>query len=385
MGVGERRLTCNLKRPEPQVLFDRIKNQFQATVLNGGTVIPESTEWYVVANQYASEEALYSIAEQQWRERDPRQACCDNLISIAALDGVFPRPATFAKGYVKISGTAGSAVPSSLVVSFNDKNYKTDVGATVPPVIPTQGFIVVRMVAEIPGPETASSSVSTGKLITQSAGLSNTVEIYGGQFCGGQAAEDCETFRTRYLARKQYQPKANFEWVKAKLLEWPCVTRVCIRDCSCCPERGTLDLFVFFDGTFPYGIPPTNVLTDLENWYFGSPQGFGFGQAEWGQTGKFYAPTPIPVNIKVTDLPCSSSAQVEDIKQRITRMFDNLCPGKAICRRMIDAIIIQVLGPTCDFNVVMEPVGTGSQFCDDFNPLCDELPVAGTITVGGVL
>ena len=31
----------------------------------------------------------------------------------------------------------------------------------------------------------------------------------------------------------------------------------------------------------------------------------------------------------------------------------------------------------------LDPVGTTTAFCDDFNPACDELPVAGTVTVRG--
>lgn len=378
-------MTCNLPRPAPQVLFDRLRDMFSATVLGGSPVIPESNEWYVVSNDYAAAETFYALAEQQWRERDPRVACCDNLIDMAALDGIYPRPATFARGYVKISGTVGAALTTSLQVAFGESLYRVDQGVTVPAEIPASGYVIVRMIADEPGTDGNGPAIAAtgGRLITPLAGISVAVEIYGGQFCGGQPAEDCETFRARYLARKQYQPKSTFEWVKAKILEWPCATRVCIRDCACCTERGRMDLFVFFDGTFPFGIPPADVLADLEAWFFGDPQGFGLGQAEWGMYGTFHAARAVPVNVTIVDLPCTSTAQLEEIKARVAGMFDGLCPGKPICRRFVDAIVLQVVGKACEFTVTLEPVGTTTAFCDDFNPACDELPVAGTVTVRG--
>lgn len=105
-------MSCNLTRPTPDELFSKIKNNFSANVLGGAEVIPESLEWYVVTNDYAMTEEFYSISEQQWKERDPRYACCDNLVSMAERDGVYPRPATFSQGFVQITGTANSPIPS---------------------------------------------------------------------------------------------------------------------------------------------------------------------------------------------------------------------------------------------------------------------------------
>lgn len=378
-------MTCALDRPAPQVLFDRYRDMFSATVIGGAPVIPASNEWYVVQNDYAVAEEFYAIAEQQWRERDPRTACCDNLLSMAAIDGLYPRAAAFAKGYVKVTGTAGTAIPSPLIVLFGQSYYRTDPGATVPSVMPVEGFVVVRMVADEPGVagNGNGSGATSGTLVSPVPGLDQTVTIYGGAFCGGAPAEDCETFRIRYLARKQFKPRGNYEYIAEKIKEWPCVTRVCLRDCNCCKEIGQMDLFVFFDGTFEHGIAPPNVIADLTNWYFGSPQGFGLGQAEWGVYGSFHSATPIPVDVKVTGIPCTSSAQLAEIKARIAAMFEGICPGKPMCRKMIDAIVIQVIGAVCDFEVTLKPQGTAVAFCEDYNPDCDELPVAGVISVSG--
>src|SRR4029079_3409157 len=107
-------MACVILRPEPQALFDSLRHAFSNTVLGGGKVIPESNEWYVVANDYAMAEQFYAIADQMWRETNPAPACCDNLYKMAAQHGEFPRPATYAEGYAKLTGTTGSAVPPTL-------------------------------------------------------------------------------------------------------------------------------------------------------------------------------------------------------------------------------------------------------------------------------
>ena len=135
-----------LARPDPQVLFDRLKDLFSANVLGGGTVIPESNEWYVVSNDYLISEEFYSVAAQQWRERDPRYACCENLVEMAALDGMYPRPATFAQSYMQFTGAPNSLIPAGgLTVLAYGNYFEPAPGTTVPDRIPADGRVIVRM------------------------------------------------------------------------------------------------------------------------------------------------------------------------------------------------------------------------------------------------
>lgn len=376
---------CVLTRPDPQELFDRTLARFSSTVLAGGTVIPDSNEWWAVTNDVMAQELWWSVAQQQLRELDPRTACCDNLVKMAALDGVYPRPAISAQGYAKISGVPGSALSQSLVALFGDATYRVDAGASVPPSIPDSGFVFVRMSAEVPGAEasTGGPTGSTGTLTNPPAGVDPNIEIMGGRTCGGQNAETCEEFRSRYLARLSHRHRLQFGDIVDDIMGWPCVTRVCRRECSCCAQRGRLDLYVFMDGTFAHGIPTQNIVDEITAWYFGTPAGFGLGIADFGVEGSFYAARAVPVNVRVSNLPCSTPAQLADIQNRIAAMFSGLCPGAQICRRMIDAIVIGALGFVCDFDVVLAPVGSNTPFCEDFVPQCDELPVAGTISVTG--
>ncbi|MGL5736317.1 MAG: baseplate J/gp47 family protein, partial [Beijerinckiaceae bacterium] len=197
MGLGGFGLTCTLKRPAPQTLFDRVKNLFSANVLGGADVIPESNEWYVVQNDYATQEMYYSLAEQMWRERDPRYACCDNLVEMAARDGIYPRPAAHAQGYVKVTGTAGSAIPSTFNVTSGGQTYTVAPGAILPTVVPTTLTFTARVMAVDAGSAGNGLGTTAGRITTSIPGISQDVQVCGGYFCGGSDAETCEEFRQR--------------------------------------------------------------------------------------------------------------------------------------------------------------------------------------------
>ena len=378
-------MTCIIQRPEPQELFDRVKQMFSANVLGGAPVVPDTNEWYAVSNDYLAQEVWYSTAEQMLRETDPRYACHDNLITIAARYGIYPRPASFARGYVKLTGTPGARLSPGIAVQFEDAVYRVDPTSTVPAQMPDTGQVILRMVSDTPGPlgSAGSALTTSGRIISPLTGIAQAVEIYGGRFCNGRDAETGEEFRVRVLQRLSHGWRANLAGVTGDLLEYPCVTRVLPRDCECCTERGRLDLFVFMDDTFANGIPPQLTLDEMTDWYFGRPQGFGLALADIGQEGRFYAAKPVRVNITVSNLPCTSPAQMEEVRQRIVAMMAGLTPGHELCRRMIDACVIQTLGYVCGFDVAMVPATAPLTDPESYKPACDELPVAGTIHIMG--
>jgi hypothetical protein len=396
-------MACTILRPDPKALFDQLQNMFSSTVLGGGQVIPESNEWYVVANDYAAAEQFYAIADQMWRENNPETACCENLFSMAAARGVFPYPASHAEGYAKLSGLEGSAVPLSLEIQTDNGTY-TSVG-TVPLTMPPEGEIIIRVRALTPGPDfNADGEVTTGTLTTPAPGINDEVLICGGQFCGGRLAEACEDFRQRYLTRLQYQPRATQAWIKQKLLEFPCATRVCIREGSCCrctPECtecadcgckncGTkLEYYVLFDGVFPCGIPPANIVEDINTWMFGEHQGYGEGQVEVGVCGRVVQPKPLMVNIRIDIEGCPSSTQKQLIEDQVRDLFLRVCPSLPLRVRQVELIISSVIGSEINVQATFEvvlPEGvtlreqTYQSACGDLEPECDYLPCINQIT-----
>lgn len=399
-------MACTILRPDPKVLFDQLQNMFSSTVLGGGKVIPETNEWYVVSNDYAAAEQFYAIADQMWRENNPETACCDNLYIMAAQRGVFPDPASHAEGYAKLTGISGSPVPPSLEIQTSLGTY-TSVG-TVPLAIPNSGEVIIRIRALTPGPEyNSNGDVTTGTLTTSAPGIDDDVTICGGQFCGGRIAETCEAFRQRYLERLSYQPRATMAWLQAKMLEFPCVTRVCVREGSCCrctPDCGDecsdcgckgcgnkMEFYVLFDGVFPCGIPPKNVVEDITDWIFGEHQGYGEGQVEIGVCGTIFVPKPLTVNIFIDIEGCPSNAQKQIIEDQISALFQRICPSKPLRAKQLELIIASVVGAEINTAVRFEVVGYENDMpafprdmvwitsCGDLEPECDVLPCLNEI------
>ena len=378
--------TCKLIRPAPQTLWDRVSAMFSANVLGGAPIIRNSTEQFVVGNDYLAQETYYSIAEQMWKEADPRNCCCDNLVAMAARRKLYPRPATFAVGYVTLTGTPGSGLSPTMQFQIGGNTYRADTATNIPSVIPSSGSCVVRVVALTPG--SAGNSINgavSGSLVTPLSGVSATITPCGAQFCNGREAETCEQFRSRYIARGAYRTRGRFDDLAAAIMQFPCVTRVCLRNCSCCTRQYSFELYAMFDGTFPNGIAPANVIDDLQHWFFGSTQGMGLGEAPAQVYGNFFVPTAAAVDVVVDGLQCLRSDQIQIVRDRIADLFLRHCPSDTLCTRQFELAIAQVTGDACNFFVSVTPAagatGITISDCGDVVPDCDVLPVLGSITI----
>lgn len=378
-------MSCKLERPSQQALFERVQDMFSSTVLGGAPIIPESNEWYAVALNYAMAEEFYAISEQTWRERDPRHACCDNLVDMAELDGVYPRPAMAAQGYLRITGDPGAALPQDLVFVFGDQSYVP--ASTIPGGMPDSGELVIRVQAIVPGPAGNLAAQTTGQIQTPPTGIDPEVMVYGGRFCGGRDAEQCEQFRSRYLERLAYKRSYGVDWIKEKVLEWPCVTSVCERGGVCCDipleDYGKtvkcnqeVKLYAIFDGTFPCGLAPECITDEITNWIFGDIQGTGTGQAEWGMYGKIYTARAAYIHVSVGGLACASPSALTEVNSRIRDFVSRICPSDILSMDDLNSIIKQVLGSGIEFTAIIsvpDPNETGIRInmCGDAEPLCD--------------
>lgn len=381
-------MTCEFKRPDPQDLYNSIAARFSVNVLGGSAIIPESVESYVVANDYAMAEEFYAIAEQQWKERDPRYACCENLYKIAADRGVFPKPAGFAQAYVRVAGTPNSSIPNPLTFRFGNNQYRA-INSSFN-TIPASGSFVIQVKAIEPGP--AGNVISgVGSLVNAIPEITS-VEAYGNVACGGTEAETCEEFRTRYLSKMSYQPRATDAWIKEKILEWPCTTRVIAREgscntcnncnnCGCNDCQGALEFYVMFDNTFECGIAPQSVIDEINLWLFGTPTGTGNGQVEIGVCGKLYTATPYAVDVIVNGLDCTTPSIINEIEESVKEIFKRMSPSKTVSRRIVEYAVAQIVGSDESFSVDFIIPDGGADFtaCGDLESLCDYMPCVGKI------
>lgn len=385
-------MICLITRPDSQTLFDQQADSFVANVLGGSSIVPESNEWYVVSLNYAMAEEFYAISEQQWKETDPSKACCENLVIIAARDGVFPKGAGFAEGYVRITGTPGTAIPAQLGMTIGSQDFVT-IG-TAPAIIPAEGYVIIRARANSPG-IAGNVSAATGVLQTTIDGLDSEVTLQGGNACGGTAEETCDQFRARYLARLAFKPRADAAWISEKALEWPCATRICRREGNCCETldeegcescRKKLEFYVFFDNTFECGIPPQCVVDDMNLWMFGSPQGYGTGQTPIGVCGAIRSFTGVIVDLVITNGDCYTVAQQNLIRTRIIDFFGTICPSQDVDIQSIHAIISQVTGKASASDLAFRPVDDAHMkidACGSIVPDCDYIPCIGSIFFQG--
>lgn len=393
-------MACIIPRPDPQVLFNKYRDMFSADVLGGAPVVPESNEWYVTSLNYAMAEEFFAISEQQWRENDPRYACCDNLYAMAARDGVFPHPARSAQGYVILTGVPGSAMPSTFEVSANGQTYISS--GTVMTQMPTAGNMTVRVQATTPGPAgNSAGTANVGTLTTSIPGVDNDVTVCGGTFCGGQDPEECEPFRTRYLERKQYSPRATQAWAIQTMKSWPCVTRVIPRGGSCCTcdESGvnscaqcgsSLDFYVQMDHSFACGVPPQNILDEIELWFFGENPGRGEGQVEIGVCGSIVRPNTFEVDVVLDIVSCPSASQLIQIQEQVADFFLTVAPSIDLIGRQVAAIATQIVGPLVDVSArfdIVNPADVGVRAsptdCGDLLVTCDSLPCLRSLKLTG--
>jgi hypothetical protein len=303
---------------------------------------------------------------------------------------------------MRVTGTPGSALPAAIEITAGGNNYITS--GTVPSQITATGNVVLQIRALLPGPtpNATGGSVPTGQILTAITGVDTEVEICGGRFCGGADAEECEAFRSRYIERKQYHPRSNDTWIRRKLLEWPCVTRVCERtgscctcvepclnaDCACRECGGDLHFYVMFDGTFDCGIAPSNIIADINTWLFGETPGYGQGQVDIGICGQLHVVMALPVYLIVDIEGCPTPSQQAEMTEQITDFFTTICPSQAVLSQQINVIVANIMGSSTNVSSRIEPVdpdqqGASTTPCGDLEPDCDYLPCLTDITFTG--
>lgn len=387
-------MTCPLPRPTPEELWNQTAARFSANVLGGAPIIPESNEWYVVANDVLAADAFHAIAQAEWRERDPRTACCDNLVDMAGRDGVYPRPALAARGYITISGTPGAALSSNLTVNIGSLSYQVFNPATIPATMPAGGSVTLHFVCTTAG--VTGNALQSGQPITvvsPPAGINGTAVVAGNRFCGGREAETCEEFRTRYLERKRVPADPTFARLRDAALEWPCVRRVFRRGPLCCDLEPAcpkpLFIHVLMDDTFEHGVAPGNIVDEITEYLYGAPyghtdQGLGLGVAEVSVYGEVKALTAAPVSVVYKGVACLSLALQQEIIARTQALFAAVAPSTEICRNAFLGIVASLAPDLCDFDVAVtttDPEHITVTTCGDIEPACDVRPYLANLTI----
>lgn len=381
-------MSCLTEKATPQEMFDKYKDMFSNIVLKGGSVVPESNEWYVTSLLYAMSEEFTALSEQAWQQNDPRYACCEKLYEIAAFDGVYPRAATSAEGFVRITGQVGAPLTSSMQITFGAQTYI--ISGTIPAAMPAPGYVAVRVQALVPGANSNVAPSTVGFITNPPAGIDAQVSLYNQFLCGGKDAEQCEEFRQRYLQRISYSSDFEQARIKELTLEYPCVTDVFYQGDLCCLLDANnnaicsdkLYMYVLFQDTFPCGMAPQCVIDDLNTWLFGDVPGYGTGKLPFGICGEVLFVRGVYVNIRIDGLSCVTPARQREVINRVTEYVRMNPPSTDLKLRTIETIVTQVVGDI-EFEVVFDILGCsqdGTNFTD-CSAEAAQLDQCGDVTV----
>ena len=386
-------MSCRIPRPTLAALFAQASARFSIDVLKGSEIIPETNEWYVVGLHTAMMDEFFSIADQLAKDLDPTQCCCESLYEIAARDGIYPRGATGASGYVTFTGTAGAKLPTQLGVVLGDEALFTT--SKLPFEVPASGTVTARVRSQSTGSKMNQSTGAdqTLALTTTYTGLSSTATLHGGLLCGGTDAEECEPFRERYHERLRMKPRSRAADIETLILSWPCATRVARRGGSCCKIEedascaslctNGLNYYVFFDGTFENGLAPQCTIDEMNTWLFGTTPGAGEGQADIGVCGSLHTATAVPVAVMIAGLDCYGRTKKTMVEERIAALFKTMDPSSFLLQRAVEAVIVQIYGASVDFELTMTPESTAHCTvypCGDIEFDCDYVPTLQCVT-----
>ena len=317
------------------------------------------------------------------------EMCCDDLIRIAADEGITANPATKSRGCVTITGAAGAAIPSEIsLTGGNGVTYVLDNSAN-PAIIGADGTATICLESVEPG---VDANIDFGTLDTDESypNIDPDAEIIDG-INGGSDVEDCESIRQRLQEKRRGLNACGTEqWYIDQILSFPGVNRVCLESCECsscggCCQSGYLTAYPLFDG-FANGIPPQSLVDQLQSFIFGGATdaggGNGSGVAPLGAQGQFLIASPLLTTVVIECVDDPTPAQVDAITAAITDWYATLCVSASYCSSELSAVVKNAAPSLCPCNVRIEGAGiinTPANCPETGQTPCGSLPILDMI------
>jgi len=385
-------ISCTLPRPSIAELHDQLATEMSKRLLGGAPVLPMTTEDVLAFVMAGATNLMHGWVTQALRENDPASMCCDNLVKYSARHGINMRAATRAKGYVAISGEPRAPIPSNIrFVGEASREYKLDPGVTFnPTMLDLSGRAALRVVAAIGG---AEFNLVPGSPLTVSStlpGIDGDAIVIGNGLIGGTSNETCEQLRARVLAAEASGVlSTNERWYIEQTLRYPGVTRACTDQCEGCCDPAHVEIFPMMEGVYgdavtaPYGVPPLEVINEMDRWMFGSENGKGQGIAPVGITGHYVCARPAKINIVGHCFRHCANVAVERITKALQTYFRIMfCVGSRICKEHVRSAVYTAAGEPC-FSGVSFQVEEGLRREDAAYLVidCGYLPILGDVSV----
>lgn len=352
--------------------ISQAEQDVQDTILDGGPHDPMSLALAALLGMGRTllEGHLETIVSQRvwdWSAMDG-----DVLYSNGAKLGVPLRGATYATGNARLSGVAGTAIPTNLTF-YGAGEHKIDISSTVPAVIGEDGTALVPIVAQVAGSIGNAPTPTNSHLGVNVDGIDTIVDYL--QAVGGLDQETRDEYRKRLaIIDALDNTPGSVGWHQRRAMRFPGVTRTCIDTCNCCD--GQVRLFIFADGMFPLGIPDTDFLNRVQIEVFDTPIGAtNYGSMLLGRTGRADAARIGYFKIVVRCTGKITSDQKVRAKAALIEFLQSRCPGEVISK---NTLINTLLTYTASVGLVTYEFMDPSLFTeDDLNviPECDVLPI----------
>lgn len=383
-----------------QELWNSILSSFSVDVLNGGDVIPESTEYYVCSLLFAYMEEIYSDVRNALKEENIDTACCENLYKIGARRGILRRGRTLPTAIIKITGKCGAVLPDHMEFEFKGVILKTIF--TIKSFLDQKPHLDEKgetyVIAQIDDYTRKSVDIppnSKGELVKEYKDINKEV-ILVGTICQGQDEETCEEYRQRLIRSHAYALGSKIDITNLYVRDFPCLTDVMfIENPNCCPvydknlviDPACVYVIPIFANNFPIGQVPEVILKMFEAWLFGSPKGYGLGKLPINLCGEAIQLKPQYFRLNVVlRYETLYHSQIQKIKDAVFAYVGSLKNGGFINTAQIQEIINQVAHKPLDACIellsIEDKTPDGLIFSEDGNTIqafCDMVLVCESI------
>lgn len=210
-------------RPTLPSLVDRIQADLVSRLEGSGAPLRRSMVAVLARVSAGAVHMLYGALDYLSRQLFADVADDAYLVRFASLYGLSKHPATFAAGYVTVTGGAGTEIPEGAILRRSDGvEYWVDAAVTL-----SGGAESIHLAAVLAG---AAGNADAGVELTFESPIATvdaTATVDAGGLVNGADIEGTESLRTRLLERIRFAPQGGAE---SDYIDWalsvPGVTRV---------------------------------------------------------------------------------------------------------------------------------------------------------------
>lgn len=349
-------------RPTLTELINRICTSINTHIANANAFIKQSVFNVLSKIIAALHLDLYVYLDEIAKNFFITTADINGLMARGSDIGVYRKKASFATGYIIVSGTPNTIIPlGTTYTTASEQQYKTTAAA----VVGSDGKVVVPIQATATGVAGNQYGGTEFILVNPIVGILSSAVATSNGITGGNDIEETEAYRARILLalRKQAGAGDTIFYENAALTQ-PGVTRA--KAYRTYAGAGTVGITFLMENTYPNGIPLPGDVASMKQ-YLESIMPADLNELI------VFAPEPTIINITINNLIPDSPQLRSAINDSLTALFHRYDFGETVYRSQIETAIGSTPGETS--HVLAEPI------IDTEIPV-NGIAILGTITYG---